>query len=552
MVATTFAADTPLFVAGIVGQNGIASNWIWWCSASGGMLTVFFFARLWRRAGILTDLEFIELRYSGKSAAVLRGFKAVYFGLFMNCVIIGWVNLAMMKILAGLFPSIDPRIGLVAAASITVLYVSMSGLWGVAVADAFQFIVAMTGCIVLAVFAVNRPEISEHGGLAALLPAHVFDFVPQFDFSSTAVSSSSGAAAASGGSAMPGVYRMPLMFFAAFIGVQWWASWYPGAEPGGGGYISQRIMSARDEKSGLLATLWFVIAHYCVRSWPWIMAGLAALVLYPNLAANQKEDGYVFLMRDVLPSPYRGLLLAAFFGAYMSTLSTQLNWGSSYIINDLYKRFIRKEKSEKHYVAVARIFTFVALFISLLITFYALSSIKEAWEFVLEFSAGSGFVLIMRWYWWRLNAVSEIVSILTPLLAGVVIRFVLPFAAPGLKLPVFPESLFVIVPITLVCTIAAAYLTDPVEKSKLVNFYSVVRPGGPGWTLFRNESGIPGGKLGALFLGWISGTILVYSILFLIGSIILGKSSSIPVYGISAIVSGLIVYLSVRAEFRRD
>ena len=322
MVATTFAADTPLAVTGIVAISGIAGNWIWWNAALGTMLTVFFFARLWRRAGITTDVEFAELRYAGRPAAFLRGFRALYLGLPLNCLIIGWVNLALAKVLAvtlGWERLTAVFVGLAA----TGVYTSLSGLRGVVVSDIFLFAVATLGAWVLAYFALAATGVGGLDGLTRQLPAETFQLLPQIG------------AAPDG----PQAFALPLTAFIAFLGLQWWASWYPGQEPGGGGYLAQRMMSARDERHAQLATLWFAVAHYCLRPWPWILVALAALVLYPEL--GDRESGYALVIRDHLPAGWRGLLIGGFFAAYMSTVSTQLNWGTSYLINDVYARFVR-------------------------------------------------------------------------------------------------------------------------------------------------------------------------------------------------------------------
>ena len=570
MVATTFAADTPLWVAGQVGQFGIAANWLWWCAAAGGMLTVFFFAGLWRRARVLTDLELIELRYSGPVMKFLRGFKAVYFGLLLNCIIIGWVNLAMLRIFKIILPpSIDPMTALIACAVITALYVAFSGLWGVALADTFQFIIAMIGAIVLAVLAVKMDKIAGAGGLQAVLPDFVFNFLPSFDTwlppdpAMAAKAASAPAAKASAGAAQ--VYKMPALNFIAYAGVLWWASWYPGAEPGGGGYIAQRIMSARDERHGTLATLWFVVAHFCIRSWPWIIAGLAALVLFPALVGGKKEDGYVMLMRDVLPAPLGGLMFAAFMGAYMSTISTQLNWGGSYLVNDLYRRFIKPDESERHYILVSRLTIVILISVALLVTAFVLDSIHGAWAFILEFSAGMGFVLILRWYWWRLNAISELVSMVAPFVLGLLIRFVLTplFAAHApelLFLTKFPVSVFIIVAFTITATLIATYLSAPTDMEKLKAFYRRVLPAGPGWNFVRAECARDAGtasegratakdRLGPKFLGWIAGTTLVYGLIFGLGSIILERYTlALGLLGLcSACV--IVLYYVIRRTF---
>jgi Na+/proline symporter len=505
MVATTFAADTPLAVAELVGQNGIAGNWLWWNMLIGGMLTVFFFSRLWRRANILTDVEFIELRYSGKSAAVLRGFKGIYMGIFMNTIIMGWVNLAMIKILIGMFPEyINESNALIYVGLCMLLtagYSALSGLWGVAVTDAFQFILAMGGCIILAVIVVNSPQIGGIDGLQAKLPDWALRFTPQIS-SETPVADTGGALA------------MTISSFLAFIGIQWWASWYPGAEPGGGGYIAQRMMSAKDEKNSLFATLFFQIAHYCIRPWPWILVGLCALVLYPDLPHADKGLGFVKAMNDFLPVGLKGLLLAAFLAAYMSTIATHLNWGTSYFVNDFYKRFIKKDGSEKSYVTVSRVMTIVFMVLSILVT-TQMKSISGVWSFVIECGAGLGLVLILRWFWWRVNAVAEIAATVTPF----IVYGVLYFGDFGVK---FPQTLYIIVPITTVVWIIAMYLSKPVEQSKLENFYRQVHPGGIGWKKISDKMKdvIPDTGYFFLFIDWACGIVLVYMFLFGMGKIL--------------------------------
>ncbi len=321
MVATTFAADTPLAVTELVAQNGIAGNWLWWNMIIGGMLTVFFFARLWRRAEIMTDCEFVSIRYAGKPAAFLRGFRAVYIGIFMNVIVIAWVNLAMVKILTVTFPDLtffglkeisfigftfDSYLLTVGCLMLFVaLYSALSGLWGVSIADAFQFVMAMTGCIVLAIYALGSPQIGGIAGLKEQLPEWVFKFTPELG------------GTASAGPSTAGILKMGLLTFVTYLGVQWWASWYPGAEPGGGGYVAQRIMSAKNEKHSLLATLWFNIAHYALRPWPWIIVAMCSLVMYPQLSADQKGQGFVMVIAECLPPGLIGLLLAAFLAAYM-------------------------------------------------------------------------------------------------------------------------------------------------------------------------------------------------------------------------------------------
>jgi solute:Na+ symporter, SSS family len=499
MVATTFAADTPLAVAGFVARNGIAGNWIWWNAALGSMLTVFFFARLWRRAGIMTDVEFAELRYAGRPAALLRGFRALYLGLPINFVIIGWVNLAMAKILA-VTMGWNRLTAVLACLAITGFYSALSGLWGVVVTDFFQFTFAMAGTTALAFFALRAPGVGGISGLREALPPSTFEFIPRVG--ANLAPDAAGPALA-----------LPVAAFFAYVGVQWWASWYPGQEPGGGGYIAQRMMSARDERHSFFATLWFTIAHYCLRPWPWIVVGLASLVLYPGL--EDKEAGYVMVMRDFLPAGWRGMLLGAFFAAYMSTISTQLNWGTSYIVSDFYRRFVKPDGTEHHYVWVSRIATLLTMAGAAVVTFY-LESIRQAWEFVLESGAGIGLVLILRWYWWRVNAWSEITAMVAPAIGFLYLKLFTAIA--------FPYTLLYLVAWTTVCWLAVTFATAPEPEAHLIAFYRRVHPGGPGWDPIARRAGTPPPEpIGTLVLDWAAGWILVYAVLFGIGSLVLGS-----------------------------
>lgn len=526
MVATTFAADTPLAVTELVGQNGIAGNWLWWNMLIGGMLTVFFFSRLWRRAEILTDVEFIEFRYSGKPAAFLRGFKAIYMGIFMNTIIMGWVNLAMIKILMGMFPeyvnSSNAIFYVGGCILLTAFYSALSGLWGVAVTDAFQFVLAMAGCIILAIIVVNQPQIGGITGLQEKLPEWAMRFTPEIT-SATPVADTGG------------ILALTVSSFLAFIGIQWWASWYPGAEPGGGGYIAQRMMSAKDEKNSLFATLFFQVAHYCIRPWPWIIVGLCAIVLYPDLSHADKGLGFVKAMSDFLPTGLKGLLLAAFLAAYMSTIATHLNWGTSYFVNDFYERFLVRNKTQKHYVLVSRIMTIVFMFLSVIVT-TQMTTISGVWSFVIECGAGLGLVLILRWFWWRVNAISEIVATITPF----IVYGVLYFGKFDVK---FPNTLYIIVPITTIAWLITAFITKPTEQSKLESFYRRVHPGGVGWkklsaklTDVKSDTGYY-----LLFVDWIAGIVLVYSFLFGMGKIIFGNYAIGFLLILISVAAGLLI-----------
>ncbi|HQF41419.1 MAG TPA: Na+:solute symporter [Ignavibacteriaceae bacterium] len=523
MVATTFAADTPLAVTELVAKNGISGNWLWWNYAFGGMLTVFFFARLWRRAGIMTEAEFAEIRYSGKPARFLRGFRALYLGLFMNVIIIGWVNKAMISILVGLF-GIDESIVLLyvfGAMILVAIYSAISGLWGVVVTDAFQFFIAITGCIILAIIVVNSPQVGGMDGLQEKLPDYVFNFFPTISDVPTAA----------------GTLAMTTFSFLAYIGIIWWASWYPGAEPGGGGYVAQRMMSAKNEKHSLFATLFFQIAHYTIRPWPWIVVGLASLVLYPELADSEKAMGYIYAMRDFLPVGLKGLLVAAFFAAYMSTVATQLNWGTSYIVNDFYKRFLVTDKKESFYVLSSRIVTIILMLISLVVTLF-INKISGAWAFIMECGAGVGLVLILRWFWWRINAWSEISAMITPFLVFPILR--------SFDIE-FPLSLFIIVPATTIVWLVVTLLTKPTDDKVLKSFYRKIHPGGVMWKKIssqipevENDSGFF-----KLFINWIIGVILVYSILFGTGKLLLSDYTGFLIYILVAAVSIVILYYNM-------
>jgi SSS family solute:Na+ symporter len=523
MVATTFAADTPLAVTELVSKNGVAGNWIWWNFAFGGMLTVFFFARLWRRAGIMTEVEFAEIRYSGKPAKFLRGFRALYLGLFMNVIIIGWVNKAMSSILQGLF-GIDESTVLLYVFGCMLLvafYSALSGLWGVVVTDAFQFFIAMIGCIILAIIVVNSPQIGGVEGLRKNLPDYVFNFFP-------VVSDIPSAA---------GTLAMSFFSFLAYIGIIWWASWYPGAEPGGGGYVAQRMMSAKDEKHSLFATLFFQIAHYAIRPWPWIIVGLCTIILYPELSESQKGLGFIYAMRDFLPAGLKGLLVAAFFAAYMSTIATQLNWGTSYIINDFYRRFIKTDANENHYVKSSRITTVIIMLISIFVTLF-INRISGAWEFIIECGAGVGLVLILRWFWWRINAWSEISAMITPFIIFPILKNI------GVA---FPYSLFIIVPGTTIVWLIVTFLTKPTSDEVLKSFYRKIHPGGIMWKKISDQ--LPEIKSDSgffkLFINWLFGVILVYSFLFGTGKLIFGEYGAFIMYLVISIVSITVIYFNL-------
>jgi solute:Na+ symporter, SSS family len=533
MVATTFAADTPLAVTGFVARNGIAGNWLWWNFVMSGMLTVFLYARLWRRAGVMTDIEFAELRYSGKPAAFLRGFRALYLGLPINCIILGWVNLAMVKILE-ITLGLDKRGAIMVVIGMllfTAFYTAISGLWGVLVTDLFQFVLKMGMVIVLAVLAVNAV-----GGIDAMRTK-----INALD----AASGQAGSRLAffpSGDSAW-----MPAITLFVFLGVNWWASWYPGAEPGGGGYIAQRIFSAKNERHGLLATLWFNIAHYALRPWPWILTALASLILYPNLV--DKESGYIKTLLDpnVFPTYLRGFMLAAFAAAYMSTIGTQLNWGASYVINDFYRRFISRSSSERHYVIASQVVTILLMIASVIVTFY-LESIGGAWKLLLVTGAGTGTVLLLRWFWWRINAWSEVSAMITAAVVSLFLQLYLKWDSDNPKQ--FAYLMLVTVGITSAVWISVTFLTRAEPTETLVNFFRRVRPEGPGWNRIAAASGMarrphPDGKLIEQFANWILGCFLIYGSLFGIGKLIFKEYLPAAAYLTVAIIAGVLISRSL-------
>ena len=536
MVATTFAADTPLAVTEMVARNGVAGNWLWWSMLASGMLTVFFFARLWRRARVMTDVEFVELRYSGKPAAFLRGFRALYLGLPINLIIMGWVNLGMAKVLSGTL-GLAKWQALALCLGITFIYSILSGFWGVVVTDAVQFAIAMIGSIALAVFAIDAV-----GGVESL-KTKLAGVTP---VGSTQAFGPGGATALwPDGTA---VWMLPLLTLVVYLGVNWWASWYPGAEPGGGGYVAQRIFSAKNEKHGLLATLWFNIAHYALRPWPWIIVALCSMVLYNGTTLNPetgKPDaafGYVQVMNDYLPIGFRGLLLASFAAAYMSTISTQMNWGASYIINDFYRRFLRPGASEKHLVLASRLATLLIVLLSIVVTYF-MNRITSGWELVLSLGAGTGLVYILRWYWWRINAWSEVSAMASALAVSLGLRYFVIFDASTPK--GFAQQILITVGVTTLVWLVATFVTAPEPMQKLTSFYRRVHPAGPGWRQVAHAAHLPErkGEMGPNFLNWVLGIALVYSTLFAIGELIFGVWARTIVLIVIAVASaGIMIW----------
>ena len=535
MVATTFAADTPLVVTGLVAAKGVAGNWLWWNMVMSGMLTVFFFARLWRRARVMTDVEFAEIRYSGKPAAFLRGFRALYLGIAINLIIMGWVTRAMIKILT-ISLGISPFVAVGICFVITVAYAVAAGLWAVLWTDLIQFVIKMSAVIVLAVYSVKAV-----GGMDALIAG-----VSKHFGSETAALSVLPVRVTPNG--LEAYAWMPLLALSVFLSMQWWAAYYPGAEPGGGGYVAQRIFSAKTERDGVLATLFFQVAHYALRPWPWIVTGLATVILYPTL--EDKEAGYVHAFVDLLPTPWRGFMLAGFAAAYMSTIGTHLNWGASYLVNDFYKRFLKKNETEKHYVNVGRAAT-IFLFLASVGVTSQLTSVEKAWEFLLAMGAGTGLVLILRWYWWRINAWSEISAMVVSFLGSLVFMRVIPPRFPAGDPNATAWVMISTVAVTTVAWIATTFLTSPEPNAKLDAFYRRVRPGGPGWRRVSERLGygresIPGGALA--WTNWIAGIIAVYATLFGLGKLVFGQWGA----GLGLLLVAAAAFAWIARSFRND
>lgn len=491
MVATTFAADTPLAVTELVAQNGISGNWVWWNMLLGGMFTAIFYAQLWRRSNVVTEAEFITLRYEGKAALWLKKFKALYLGLIMNSIILAWVNLAFMAIVKVFFDVDEAHLLLVTgiAMLLVAIYTAVSGLLGVALTDAFQFFIALIGCIVLAIITLNSEEIGGVAGLKNALPKGSLNILPSVGDGD----SSSG-------------LQMGLASFLAFAGMIWWSSWYPGAEPGGGGYVAQRMFSTKNDKHSFMATFFFQFAHYGIRPWPWIIVGLCAYVLFP---LTEPKLGFVYAMNMYLPTGLKGLLLVAFLGAYMSTVSTHLNWGASYIVNDIYKW---KGKSNKQILTTSRIVTLGILILSLAVT-SVVHSIKGVWEFILECGAGLGLLLMLRWFWFRITAWAEIAATITPFIVYAILKLGLAQQYPILAKPISenPTSFFITVGVTTVVWLLVAFFGKRHSEEHINSFKALIYP--EGFDNFKK-------RIPWLFVSWLGGIMAVYSFLFATGKYI--------------------------------
>jgi solute:Na+ symporter, SSS family len=548
MVATTFSADTPLAVTEMVAKNGIAGNWLWWSMLASGMLTVFFFAKLWRRAAVVTDVELAELRYSGGPAAFLRGFRAVYLGLLVNILIMGWVNLGMAKVLGGML-GVSKWAALLICLGLTFLYTMLAGYWGVASGNAFQYLFEMGGAIVLAFVSVAAV-----GGIDAM-KARIGAAQPAFSPPGTRFGSAE-AVLAIWPPSVDAIWALPAITFATLLAVSWWASWYPGAEPGGGGYVAQNILACRDERHSRAAALFFNVMHYALRTWPWVVTALCSLAIYGGSLRNElgEQDpglNYVAMMVDYLPAGLRGFMLASFAAAYMSTQATQMNWGASYLVNDLYRRFVKKDGTERHYVMASRAATALTVVLSLVATIF-MNQISKVWELLLTLGAGTGLVYMLRWYWWRVNAWSEVAAMASALVTSVSLRTF------GSRYPLFdPASprgfamtLVTTTAVTTAVWLAATFATRPEPIERLREFYEKVRPAGPGWTPIARAAELepPRGEIARNATFWVLGVVFVYSIMFSTGGVIFGQPERALVFGGLLLVSGGALVLGLLRE----
>ena len=534
MVATTFSTDTPNLVTNLVREHGVANNWVWWAFLLTGMSTVFFYARLWRRSGVLTDLEFYEIRYSGKAAALVRGFRAVYLGLFFNIVIMATVNLAAAKI-ANVLLGWPMWQTLAVCAVINVGFASIAGLWGVLVTDMFQFVIAMVASVSAAYFALQQPQVGGLSGLVAQIPPSTLQLLPDFNDWTLTLS----------------VLVLPLT-------ISWWSVWYPGSEPGGGSYIAQRILAAKSERDALSGTLFFNLAHYALRPWPWIIVALSSMLVFPQLSDIAKAFPYLEpsmighdmaypAMLTFLPAGFLGLMVAGLLAAYVSTISTHLNWGTSYLVHDLYRRFFRSDADERHYVWMGRLVTALLMLLAAGMTFL-LESARSSFELLLSIGAGSGLLYLLRWYWWRINAWSEIAAMAVSFIVAVGF-FVAGKAGYAVGANIV---LLVTVGVTSVAWVGTTLLTRPESEATLLAFYRLVRPAGPGWRDISRKAGVGPSpdSLPQQLLGWILGCTFVYATLFGAGSALYGLTSQATVWAIVWMASGAALLRMLRALWR--
>jgi Na+/proline symporter len=541
MVATTFSSDTPNWVTQQVRQYGVAGNWQWWAFVLTGVSTVFFFARLWRRSGVMTDLEFYEVRYSGKAASVVRGFRAIYLGLFFNCFIMGMVTLAACKIANILF-GLTPWQTILVCGALNVIFAAHSGLWGVLVIDMVQFFIKMTAVIAAAYFSLK--EVARHTGVGDSASAGLHKLVSVLGGEQVTYRGGHAVVSAIDGRGQPILDILPnfamsdlaLMIFIMPIAIGWWANWYPGAEPGGGSYIAQRMLASRTEKDSLGGTLFFNLAHYVLRPWPWIITALCSIIVFPELKDIQAafpgadptligHDSAFPAMLKFLPAGFVGLMVGGLIAANSSTILTHLNWGSSYLVHDFYRRFVNASLSEKHYVNVGRACT-VGLYIAAAVLSRQLESAQTAFEVLISIGAGTGLLYLLRWFWWRINAWCEVVAMISSFAISVAL-FVM--SRNGHPLP-FAEGVLVSVAFTTACWLVTAFITPPSSTERLVAFYKKVHPAGPGWTPIRKAAGVSsaelalrGDHMSTATIGWIAGCATIWSSLFAIGNFLYGR-----------------------------
>lgn len=543
MVATTFSSDTPNLVTDIVRRNGVAGNWVWWAFVLTGVSTVFFYARLWRRSGVMTDLEFYEIRYSGTAASVVRGFRAIYLGLLFNCMIMATVNLAAVKI-AGLLFGLDRWQTLLFVGVLNVVFAAHSGLWGVLVIDMIQFFIKMTAVIAAAYFALKAPQVGGLSGLIeklSVMPGpngiNYLDVLP--DFSNH--------------------WDMAVAVFIMPIAVQWWSVWYPGAEPGGGSYIAQRMLASRSERDSLGAVLFFNVAHYVLRPWPWILVALSSILVYPELSDIQREfpnldprllghDIAYPAMLKFLPVGFVGLMVGGLIAANSSTILTHLNWGASYLVHDFYRRFIRRDADEKHYVMVGRLAT-IGLFLASSALVFVLDTAKDAFDIILQVGAGTGLLYLVRWFWWRVNAWCEVVAMVSSFVISVAL---LVLARNGVAISTH-MALILTVAATTICWVITAYVGPRTDQRVLIEFYRKVRPSGPGWAPIRAAAGlseaearVTSDNIPLALLGWAVGCAMIWSALFTVGNILYGRNSAALLMGTVFVVSGSTLIYVVR------
>jgi len=559
MVATTFSSDTPNWVTQQVRQYGVAGNWQWWAFVLTGVSTVFFFARLWRRSGVMTDLEFYELRYSGKAASVVRGFRAVYLGLFFNCFIMGMVTLAACKIANILF-GLPPWQTILFCGLINVLFAAHSGLWGVLVIDMVQFFIKMTAVIAAAYFSLK--EVARMSGVGDGALAGLHKLVEKLGTQQVVFSNNTPVMSTIDGHGQPILDIMPnfsmgelaLMIFIVPIAIGWWANWYPGAEPGGGSYIAQRMLASKSEKDSLGGTLFFNLAHYVLRPWPWIITALCSIIIFPELKDIQAafpgadpnligHDSAFPAMLKFLPVGFVGLMVGGLIAANSSTILTHLNWGSSYLVHDFYRRFMARNASEHHYVTVGRICTVMLYIVAALIS-TILTSAQDGFEVLISIGAGTGLLYLLRWFWWRINAWCEVVAMISSFTISVVFLIL---KKTGHPLP-FAQSVLYSVGFTTICWMITAFVSSQTSMETLIAFYKKVHPAGPGWTKIRLEAGVSeadaalhGDHMGMAFTGWISGCLAIWSSLFTIGNCLYGRVQNAVLLGVLFLVSGSIL-----------